>query len=166
MILWYFLIFPGYNRANTEMGISGLVPEITDLNPRDRWSIYPWTLIYSCVIYRWREIQRDHLQHNRNNKGESPESVPLSDPCSDSVKSPSGWYGLPFYRRTSTLVGSVTRDLSEQGKNNQAVDQAAGIGGQKMRQHSLFSVYLYLVLNVSTASAFNGQNRMIVVHIG
>ena len=24
------------NMANTEMGISGLVPEITDLNPRDR----------------------------------------------------------------------------------------------------------------------------------
>ena len=62
MILWYFLIFPGYNRANTEMGISGLVPEITDLNPRNRWSIYPWTLIYSCVIYKYP------LDHHRNQR--------------------------------------------------------------------------------------------------
>ena len=52
MIPWYFLICPWYNRANTEMGISGLVPEITDLNLRHKWSIYPWTMIYSRVIYK------------------------------------------------------------------------------------------------------------------
>ena len=33
------------------MGISGPVPVITDLNLRDKWSIYPWTMIYSRVIY-------------------------------------------------------------------------------------------------------------------
>ena len=37
------------------MGISDLVPVITDLNRRDKCSIYPWTLICSRVIYigRW-----------------------------------------------------------------------------------------------------------------
>ena len=56
MIPWYFLICSWYNRANTEVGISGLVPEITDLNLRDKWSIYPWTLIYSRVIYNYDSL--------------------------------------------------------------------------------------------------------------
>ena len=39
------------------------------------------------------------------------------------------------------MVRSVTRDLPEQGKNNPAVNQAAGNGGQKMGQYSWFTVY-------------------------
>ena len=39
------------------------------------------------------------------------------------------------------MVRSVTRDLPEQGKNNPAVNQAAGNGGQKMDQYSWFTVY-------------------------
>ena len=40
------------------------------------------------------------------------------------------------------MVRSVTRDLPEQGKNNPAVNQAAGNGGQKMGQYSWFTVYV------------------------
>ena len=53
------------------------------------------------------------------------------------------------------MVRSVTRDLPEQGKNNPAVNQAAGNGGQKMGQYSWFTVYhkpalfLYLFLKAS-----------------
>ena len=39
------------------------------------------------------------------------------------------------------MVRSVARDLPEQGKNNPAVNQAAGNGGQKMGQYSWFTVY-------------------------
>ena len=39
------------------------------------------------------------------------------------------------------MVRSVARDLPEQGKNNPAVNQAAGNGGQKMGQYSWFAVY-------------------------
>ena len=40
------------------------------------------------------------------------------------------------------MVRSVARDLPEQGKNNPAVNQAAGNGGQKMGQYSWFTVYV------------------------
>lgn len=40
------------------------------------------------------------------------------------------------------MVRSVTRDLPELGKNNQAVNQTPGNGGQKMSQYSWFTVYL------------------------
>ena len=63
------------------MGISGLVPEITDLNLRDKWSIYPWTLIYSRVIYigigtksqqalklQQEQVKTERKQHSRELK--------------------------------------------------------------------------------------------------
>ena len=40
------------------------------------------------------------------------------------------------------MVRSVARDLPEQGKNNPAVNQAAGNGSQKMGQYSWFTVYV------------------------
>ena len=40
------------------------------------------------------------------------------------------------------MVRSVTSDLPEQGKNNPAVNQAAGNGGQKMSRYSWLTVYL------------------------
>ena len=48
---------------------------------------HAWRLIDS---YRCSEIQRDYLQHNGNSKGEQPESIPLSNPCSDGFERPSG----------------------------------------------------------------------------
>ena len=44
------------------------------------------------------------------------------------------------------MVRSVTRDLPEQVKNNWAVNQAAGNGGQKMGQYSWFTVYDYSLI--------------------
>ena len=45
------------------------------------------------------------------------------------------------------MVRSVARDLPEQVKNNQSVNQAAGNGGQKMGQYSWFTVYYGYVSN-------------------
>lgn len=39
------------------------------------------------------------------------------------------------------MVRSVAGNLPEQVKNNQSVNTAAGNGGQKMSQYSLFTVY-------------------------
>ena len=48
------------------------------------------------------------------------------------------------------MVRSVTRDLSERVKNNQAVNQAAGNGGQKMGQYSWFTVYKTIIVGSDT----------------
>ena len=62
MIPWYFLICSWYNRANTEVGISGLVPEITDCL-RNRKSVTYLALTHKlrlldfadCLIYYTRK---------------------------------------------------------------------------------------------------------------
>ena len=51
------------------------------------------------------------------------------------------WLKEPRNNQPASMVRSVTRDMPERVKNNQAVNQAVGNGGQKMGQYSWFIVY-------------------------